>query len=69
MALTEEQLAEARTELLRREKEIADRRNREYAEKVKRADDAFWERMTAKYPDIDRDTLYDIWSEIDDWYR
>jgi len=69
MALTEEQLAEAQTELARREKERFDRYSREYAERQRAAEDAFWERMKAKYPQLDRDTMYDIWSEVDDFFH
>jgi len=69
MALTEEQLAEAQQELIRRQKERTDQYTREYAERQRVAEEAFWARMQAKYPQLDKDTMHDIWSEIDDWYR
>lgn len=69
MPLTEEQLAEAQRELRRRAKEQSDRYTCEYAERMLAAEEAFWARMTAKYPQLDKDTMYDIYSEVSDWYR
>jgi hypothetical protein len=69
MALTEEQLAEAQAELARRAREKSEHYQREYFARMKAAEDAFWERMRAKYPKLDRETMHDIWSEVDDFYR
>jgi hypothetical protein len=69
MDLTEEQLAAAQEELRRREKERHDGYAREYARRQAEADERHWEKMEAAYPDLSRDTLYDIYSTMRDYYE
>lgn len=69
MNLTEEQLAEAKAELAKRDREQRRRYEEECARRNREAEDRFWAGMLTKYPDLDRDTMYDIWSEVDDYYR
>ena len=69
MALTEEQLAEAKAELERRKQAESDRYAREWAERQHKAEEQFLEKMDRAYPSIDRDTRYSIWSDYDNYYR
>jgi hypothetical protein len=62
--LTEAQLEEAQQELKRREAERAKRYSDEYWARQHAAEKRFWERMLDKYPQLDQDTMYEIYSEI-----
>lgn len=69
MELTEEQLQAAKAELDRRRAAEEKRYSDEYERKVREADERFWARMRAKYPHLDKDTMYDIYTEICSYYR
>lgn len=67
--LTEAQLAEAKSVLEARERARVEQANQDRARRQREAEDRFWEGMQAKYPELSRDTMYDIWSEVDAFYR
>jgi hypothetical protein len=69
MALTEEQLAEAREELAARAKAKSDEYAREYARRQHEAEERHWVKMEAAYPGINRDTMYEIYSDMRDFYE
>ena len=62
--LTEAQLAEAKAVL-----EARERARIEQARREREAEDRFWDGMKAQYPDLSRETMYDIWSAVDAFYR
>jgi hypothetical protein len=66
--LTEEQLQEATRELKRREDEKEQRYHEEWYAKQQAAEEKFWAGMLARYPQLDRDTMYDIYGECRDFY-
>lgn len=68
MALTEEQIKEAEAELKRRQKEKSDAYHREYVRKQAEAEARFWVEMEAKYPQLGHDTMFDIYSELRDFF-
>lgn len=67
--LTEEQIQAAAAELRRREKARNDAYAEEYHREQKAAEERFWAGMLAQYPDLDRDTMYDIYHEIRNFYE
>lgn len=69
MELTEEQIAEVGRVLREREKERARRASEEHARKMREAEERWEAKMDDKYPGIDRDTRYEIYSDYFDWYR
>lgn len=69
MALTEEQLAEAKAELARRKNEENQRYNQEYLRRQQEAEEFHWTKMEAAYPGISRDTMYSIYSDMRDFYE
>lgn len=69
MALTDAQLEEAKAELKRRETEQARRYSEEYARRQAEAEERLYLKMEAAYPGIDRETMYNIFSDMRDFYE
>lgn len=69
MALTEEQLKEAETELARRKKVENEAFNRRWAEAQRAADERFLTKMDESYPAVSQDDRYDIYSAYRDYYE
>lgn len=69
MALTEEQLAEAKAELDRRTAEKSNLYVREYARRQAEAEERHFIKMEAAYPGIDRETMSNIYYDMRDFYE
>lgn len=69
MDLTEEQLEEARQEIRRRDKAQSDAYAAEWQCRQNEVKERFWTGMLAKYPGLDRETMYDIYWEVRDFYE
>jgi hypothetical protein len=67
--LNEEQLEEAQRVLHTREAERHRQYEAECARRYREEEKRFWERMTAKYPHLDQDTMYDIYSEMREFFE
>ena len=67
--LTEEQIEAAKAEIARREQAQKDAWHAECVRKQREAEERFWTGMKAKYPSLDRDTMYDIYAELRNFYE